>query len=145
MSVAAQEACLLRELLAARSPTGDPLQGLAKVFFEKIPTLIETPWNVATFDFIHPATRGQRPADFESRLKFAAAFTKLAAEDPAVHRLTAEVQHLVKTPQRLPGSRPRSTRSSAARPRLMATCCWRTKVRRFTMPAHLSWSYRWRP
>jgi 2-polyprenyl-6-methoxyphenol hydroxylase-like FAD-dependent oxidoreductase len=96
MSVAAQEACLLRELVAARSPTGDPLHGLAKVYFERIPPLVETPWNVATFDFIHPATRGQRPADFESRLKFAAAFTRLAAEDPAVHRLTAEVQHLVK-------------------------------------------------
>jgi 2-polyprenyl-6-methoxyphenol hydroxylase-like FAD-dependent oxidoreductase len=43
MSVAAQEACLLRELLGPPSPPGDPLTGLAKVFFEKIPTLIETP------------------------------------------------------------------------------------------------------
>jgi 2-polyprenyl-6-methoxyphenol hydroxylase-like FAD-dependent oxidoreductase len=96
MSVAAQEACLLRELLAAQSPPGDLLQGLAKVFLEKIPMLIETPWNVATFDFMHPATRGQRPADFETRIKFAAAFMKLAADDPDFHRLTAEVQHLLK-------------------------------------------------
>ena len=96
MSVAAQEACLLRELLAAQSPPGDLLQGLAKVFLEKIPMLIETPWNVATFDFMHPATRGQRPADFETRIKFAAAFTKLAADDADFHRLTAEVQHLLK-------------------------------------------------
>ena len=96
MSVAAQEACLLRELLAAPSPPGDPLQGLAKVFFEKIPMLIDTPWNVATFDFVHPATRGQRPADLETRIKFAAAFAKLAADDPDFHRLTAEVTHLLK-------------------------------------------------
>jgi 2-polyprenyl-6-methoxyphenol hydroxylase-like FAD-dependent oxidoreductase len=96
MSVAAQEACLLRDLLAAQAPPADILQGLAKVFFEKVPTLIETPWNVATFDFIHPATRGERPADFETRIKFAAAFMKLAAEDPDVHRLNAEVQHLLK-------------------------------------------------
>jgi 2-polyprenyl-6-methoxyphenol hydroxylase-like FAD-dependent oxidoreductase len=96
MSVAVQEACLLRDLLGPPSPPGDPLTGLAKVFFEKIPTLIETPWNVATFDFMHPATRGQRPADFETRIKFAAALTKLAADDPDVHRLTAEVQHLLK-------------------------------------------------
>jgi hypothetical protein len=73
-----------------------PVQGLAKAFFEKIPALVETPWNVATFGFIHPATRGRRPADFDTRLRFAAAFTKLAAEDPDVHRLTAEVQHLLK-------------------------------------------------
>jgi 2-polyprenyl-6-methoxyphenol hydroxylase-like FAD-dependent oxidoreductase len=96
MSVAAQEACLLRALLAAQSPPGDLLQGLAKVFLDKIPMLIETPWNVATFDFMHPATRGQRPADFETRIKFAAAFMKLAADDPDFHRLTAEVQHLLK-------------------------------------------------
>jgi 2-polyprenyl-6-methoxyphenol hydroxylase-like FAD-dependent oxidoreductase len=96
MSVGAQEACLLRELLAAQSPPGDLLQSLAKAFFEKIPMLIETPWSVATFDFMHPATRGQRPADLETRIKFAAAFTKLAAEDPDFHRLTAEVQHLLK-------------------------------------------------
>jgi hypothetical protein len=96
MSVAAQEACLLGQLLTARSSSGNSLQGLAKDFFEKIPALIETPWNVATFDFMHPATRGQRPADFETRLKFAAALRKLAAEDLDVHRLTTEVQHLLK-------------------------------------------------
>jgi 2-polyprenyl-6-methoxyphenol hydroxylase-like FAD-dependent oxidoreductase len=96
MTVAAQEACLLRKLFAVPSPSGDPLQGLAKTFFEQIPTLVETPWNVATFDFIHPATRGQRPADFDSRVQFAAALMRLAAEDPDVHRLNAEVQHLLK-------------------------------------------------
>jgi hypothetical protein len=41
-------------------------------------------------------TRGQRPADFETRLKFGMALTRLAAEDPAVHRLVAEVQSLLK-------------------------------------------------
>ena len=96
MTVAAQEACLLRMLLASAAPPDDLLQGLAKVFFAKIPALIETPWNVSVFDFLHPATRGQRPPDFDSRVKFAGALVKLAAEDPAVHRLNAEVQHLLK-------------------------------------------------
>jgi 2-polyprenyl-6-methoxyphenol hydroxylase-like FAD-dependent oxidoreductase len=96
MSVAAQEACLLRELLADRRSAGDPLQGLTKAFFERIPALVDTPWGVTTFDFMHPATRGQRPADFETRLKYAAALTKLAAEDADVQRLGAEVQHLLK-------------------------------------------------
>ena len=96
MTVAAQEACLLRKLLAAPASSGDPLQGLAKAFFKHIPSLVETPWGVATFDFVHPATRGQRPADFDSRVKFGAALTRLAAEDPDVHRLASEVQHLLK-------------------------------------------------
>ena len=43
-----------------------------------------------------PETRGQRPADFESTLRFGIALTRLAAEDPAVHKLTAEVQNLLK-------------------------------------------------
>jgi 2-polyprenyl-6-methoxyphenol hydroxylase-like FAD-dependent oxidoreductase len=75
---------------------GQGMSVAAQVFLEKIPMLIETPWNVATFDFMHPATRGQRPADFETRIKFAAAFMKLAADDPDFHRLIAEVQHLLK-------------------------------------------------
>ena len=96
MSVAALEAVLLWKLLGTRYSDGDLLKGLARDYFEKIPALIEAPWNVTTFDFMHPATRGQRPEDFETRVKFAAAFTKLAAEDPDIHRLNAEVTHLLK-------------------------------------------------
>jgi hypothetical protein len=59
-------------------------------------TLIETPWSVAILDFVFSETRGKRPADFETTLRFGIALTRLAAEDPAVHRLTVEVQHLLK-------------------------------------------------
>jgi hypothetical protein len=95
MSVAALEACLLKGLLD-RPEDSDPIAGLAKTFFAEMPKLIETPWSVAMFDFAFPGTRGQRPADFETTLKFGIALTRLAAEDPAVHRLTIEVQHLLK-------------------------------------------------
>ncbi len=96
MSVAAQEACLLRTLLARLAGDRDPLAGLAPAFFAEMQALIETPWSVALFDFVFPETRGQRPADFETTLKFGMALTRLAAEDAAVHRLTAEVQNLLK-------------------------------------------------
>ena len=96
MSVAALEACLLGRLLESPTDRGDPIAGLASAFFAEVPALIETPWAVATFDFMHPETRGQRPADFEMRLKFGMALTRLAAEDPDVHRLTGEVQNLLK-------------------------------------------------
>jgi hypothetical protein len=96
MSVAAQEACLLRRLLERLAEDSDPIAGLAPALFAEVPALLDTPWSVATFDFIHPNTRGQRPADFETRLKFGMALTRLAAEDPAVHMLTAEVQNLLK-------------------------------------------------
>jgi 2-polyprenyl-6-methoxyphenol hydroxylase-like FAD-dependent oxidoreductase len=96
MSVAALEACLLQRLLERPGEDSDPIAGLAPSFFAEVQALIETPWSVATLDFVFPDTRGQRPADFETTLKFGIALTRLAAEDPAVHKLTAEVQNLLK-------------------------------------------------
>jgi 2-polyprenyl-6-methoxyphenol hydroxylase-like FAD-dependent oxidoreductase len=96
MSVAALEACLLQRLLERLGGDSDPIADLAPTFFAEVQTLIETPWSVATLDFVFPDTRGQRPADFETTLKFGIALTRLAAEDPDVHRLTLEVQHLLK-------------------------------------------------
>jgi len=97
MSVAAQEAVALRRLLSARAATADPLDGLAPPFFAEAATLIDNPWFGSVIpDFIHPETRGERPADFEAMLKFGMTLTRLAARDPAVHRLTAEVQNLLK-------------------------------------------------
>ncbi|VIO71461.1 Putative epoxidase LasC [Bradyrhizobium ivorense] len=96
MSVAALEARLLRELLERLGEDSDPIGRLAPAFFAEVPTLLETPWSVAMLDFAFPNTRGQRPADFETTLKFGDALIRLAAKDPAVHRLTLEVQQLLK-------------------------------------------------
>ena len=43
-----------------------------------------------------PGTEGQRPVDFERGLEFGKALNQLAARDAAVHKLTAEVQHLLR-------------------------------------------------
>jgi 2-polyprenyl-6-methoxyphenol hydroxylase-like FAD-dependent oxidoreductase len=96
MSVAALEACLLGRLLQRLGDEGDPIASLAPIFFTEVQTLLETPWSVATLDFALPDTRGQRPADFETTLKFGIALNQLAAEDPGIHKLTLEVQHLLK-------------------------------------------------
>ncbi|MCA6115488.1 FAD-dependent monooxygenase [Bradyrhizobium sp. WSM 1738] len=96
MSVAALEACLLQRLIERLGEDSNPIAALGPAFFAEVQTLIETPWSVALLDFVFPDTRGQRPADFETTLKFGTALTRLAAEDPAVHKLTIEVQHLLK-------------------------------------------------
>ena len=70
MSVAALEACLLQRLLERPGEDSDPIAGLAPTFFAELQTLIETPWSVAILDFVFPDTRGQRPTDFETTLKF---------------------------------------------------------------------------
>ncbi|HYB41223.1 MAG TPA: squalene monooxygenase, partial [Candidatus Methylomirabilis sp.] len=97
MSVAAQEACLLHRLLGTLGRESDPLAGLARSFFAEAQSLIDGPWAMAAIpDFLHPETRGERPPDFEATMKFGMALTRLAARDPAVHKLVAEVQHLLK-------------------------------------------------
>ena len=92
MSVAAQEAVILDRLLAEDVP----MERLARDFFAAIQDTIATPWGVAVSDFVYPATRGVRPADLAQRLQYGAALTRLAAADPEVHRLTAEVSQLLK-------------------------------------------------
>lgn len=97
MSVAAQEARLLHELLERCAAEPDPLAGLASAFFAQSATLIETPWAVAaTPDLAHPKTVGERPEDLDQALEFTEGLVQLAAEDPAVHKLLLEVFHLIK-------------------------------------------------
>ena len=68
MSVAAQEARLLHELLASHGAEPDPLAGLAPAFFAEPTSLIETPWAMAaTPDFGAPQDGG--PAARESTAK----------------------------------------------------------------------------
>jgi hypothetical protein len=69
------------------------LAGLALTFFTGAGALIDAPWTLAAVaDFAFPGTAGQRPEDFEDRLALGKALDQLAAGDPAVHRLTTEVQ-----------------------------------------------------
>lgn len=96
MSVAAIEAAHLNRLLSDRAGDSGPLAELAKSYFEVVQDLIKTPWSAATLDLAYPRTLGARPADLQNTLKFGAGVFTLAARDPAVHKLYAEVQHLLK-------------------------------------------------
>jgi 2-polyprenyl-6-methoxyphenol hydroxylase-like FAD-dependent oxidoreductase len=94
MSVAAQEAVLLRRLLGGE---GDPLAGLAQAFFAGAAELIQTPWaSAAVPDFAMPQTEGHRPDDLDRMLKFNASLLRLAAEDPGIYELVTAVRHLLK-------------------------------------------------
>jgi 2-polyprenyl-6-methoxyphenol hydroxylase-like FAD-dependent oxidoreductase len=97
MTVATKEACVLRDLLAARALECDPLEGLAETFFAEIQEVLDTPWaTAAVSDFVYPETRGDRPADLENTLKFGQAMVVLAARDADVHKLRLEVMNLLK-------------------------------------------------
>ena len=96
MTVAAQEARVLKSLLAARAKDGRGLDGLAPAYFEAIQSVLAAPWATAENDFVYGQTRGLCPRDFQQRMQFSAALQKVAAKDAAVHRTLAEVNHLLK-------------------------------------------------
>jgi 2-polyprenyl-6-methoxyphenol hydroxylase-like FAD-dependent oxidoreductase len=96
MSVAAQESCVLASILESRRGRDDPLDGLAEAFFTEIQPLLETPWAVAMADLVYPQTRGERPPDFETRIQYARALMRLAAEDVETDRIVFEVRALLK-------------------------------------------------
>jgi hypothetical protein len=102
MSVAAQEARLLKQVLKDQATTANPLAELSRAFFSESLPLIEAPWNMSTIpELVYPETRGERPADLESRLKYSGALLRAAIRDASVHRLMTEVQHLLKPPSAL--------------------------------------------
>jgi 2-polyprenyl-6-methoxyphenol hydroxylase-like FAD-dependent oxidoreductase len=97
MSVAAQEAQQLGQLLAECASPPDSLHVLAQTFFAQAAAIIETPWTMAMMaDLAFPGTQGGRPADFVQRQQMGGALSVLAAQDPAVHKLVAEVMSLLK-------------------------------------------------
>lgn len=96
MTVAVQEARVLKRLLADRANDGQGLDELALAYFESIQSVLAAPWSVAENDFIYGKTRGRCPRDFQQRMQFSAALQKVAAQDAAVHRTVAEVNHLLK-------------------------------------------------
>jgi 2-polyprenyl-6-methoxyphenol hydroxylase-like FAD-dependent oxidoreductase len=96
MSVAAQEVGVLKRLIGARALDADPVKGLAQLFFAAIQDFLAAPWAVTESDYIYEKTRGQRPNDFDQRLKFNLALQRVASEDATVHQIMSEVTHLVK-------------------------------------------------
>ncbi len=101
MTVAAQEARVLKHLLEARAKNVQGLEQLAPAYFEAIQGVLAAPWSVAESDFVYGKTRGSCPSDFQQRMQFSAALQKVAAQDATVHRLLAEVNHLLKPPSAL--------------------------------------------
>ncbi len=97
MSVALQEAQALGQVLAATAPAGGSTGSLWRSYFAKVAAIVDTPWALAALpDFIYPQTKGERPDNFEASLRFGAALTRATARHADIHRLAAEVQHLLR-------------------------------------------------
>ncbi|MFM0122551.1 hypothetical protein P0D73_27260 [Paraburkholderia sp. RL18-101-BIB-B] len=97
MSAAAQEAVVLRNLLAAHASDADPLATLSSEFLSTIESIIENPWSLAALpDLAYPDARGKRPADLEESIGHHMAITQAAHHDPDIHKRLIEVLNLLK-------------------------------------------------
>ncbi len=96
MSVAAKEALLLHDVIDDLADRDDPIADLAPTFFGTLDTVLGDPWKVSANDYAYPHLKEARPGDFAEKMKFQAALNRLAAVDPAVHKLMMEVAHLMK-------------------------------------------------
>jgi hypothetical protein len=58
--------------------------------------VLQTPWNMSTgADLAFPATRGDRPENFEEMRLFEAGLFRAAVVDPVVHRCMMDVAQLL--------------------------------------------------
>jgi 2-polyprenyl-6-methoxyphenol hydroxylase-like FAD-dependent oxidoreductase len=97
MSSAAKQARLLRDVLEQLTTTPDPIQAVQAGVMAGVADVVQTPWAMSTTaDLAFPATRGERPADFEEGQAFEAALFRAAVIDPVVHRTLMDVMQLLK-------------------------------------------------
>ena len=96
MSSAAKQARLLQDMAGRAAAEPDPIAALQSGFMAEVPSVLETPWNMSTSaDLAFPATRGERPENFEEARQFEAALFRAAVADPVVHRATTEIAQLL--------------------------------------------------
>ncbi|MDU1493639.1 MULTISPECIES: FAD-dependent oxidoreductase [Bradyrhizobium] len=101
MTVAVQQVSVLKTLLDERAGNALPLNDVAPAFFTAIQGVLAAPWGVAESDFMYAKTRGERPVDFQQRLKFGSMLQRVAIEDAAVHKVLTAVNHLLIPPTAL--------------------------------------------
>jgi hypothetical protein len=96
MSVAAMEAQALDETLAGGADR------LAKRFFARASSIVDTPWTIATGeDLRYPAVAGKRPAGFHLVNRYMERLHALASEDAGVCRKFFDVLNLLAPPTSL--------------------------------------------
>jgi 2-polyprenyl-6-methoxyphenol hydroxylase-like FAD-dependent oxidoreductase len=96
MSVAAKEAVILRDLLAVRRGSENPLERLMEDLMAKINPVLANVWGLAAVpDLAFPDARGHRPPDLNEALEYQTQLNKAALLDHGIHKLLLEVVGLI--------------------------------------------------
>jgi 2-polyprenyl-6-methoxyphenol hydroxylase-like FAD-dependent oxidoreductase len=102
MSSAAQQACLLQDVLDRAAADPDPIAAVQAGFMAEVASVLETPWTMSTSaDLAFPGARGDRPDNFAEARQFDAALFRTAIADPVVHLAMTEVAQLLQPHHKL--------------------------------------------
>jgi 2-polyprenyl-6-methoxyphenol hydroxylase-like FAD-dependent oxidoreductase len=97
MTVAAKEAVVLRDVLAAHASNDNPPEDVGRDYLACIESVIDDPWTMSSVpDLVYPDTRGQRPENLQQMLEYQFALCNAATRDPVLHKLYTEVRSLMK-------------------------------------------------
>lgn len=95
MSVAAQQAKMLRDALASVVGEVDPIGTLPMRYMTDMERLLAAPWNLGVnADFAYPGTRGHRPEHYEQSRQFESNLFRAVVADPIVQKAFANVMQL---------------------------------------------------
>jgi 2-polyprenyl-6-methoxyphenol hydroxylase-like FAD-dependent oxidoreductase len=108
MTVAAQEALLLRRLLSHQAASPDWQRDLTQAYLAGCDALVDAAWSFSVIpDFAFAETSGTPPPDLQDRLAQRVSTLREAVADADAHRAFTEALHLVHLPDAaLPGSPP---------------------------------------
>ena len=96
MSSAAKQTRLLQTVLGRVTAEPDPVAAAQAAFMAEVESVLQTPWSMSTSaDLAFPATRGERPENFDQGRQFEAALFRAVVADPVVHRAMIEVAQLL--------------------------------------------------
>ena len=99
MTVAAQEALLLRNLLSRASTRDDWQHALTQPYLNGCEALVDRAWSFSVIpDFAYAETTGTPPADLQERLARHGEMLRQAVDDAEVHHAFLEALHLVERP-----------------------------------------------
>jgi 2-polyprenyl-6-methoxyphenol hydroxylase-like FAD-dependent oxidoreductase len=91
MSVAARQACILREMLS-----GEP-HSAERRYFAAIQPIIDSAWGLSSVpDLLFPEATGERPPNLGDLSNYQRNFVKAAAVEPRLYQLHMEVLNLLK-------------------------------------------------
>ena len=97
MSVAARQACILREILSEDPYSIDVSDAVERRYFKAIQPLIDSAWGLSSIpDLLFPEATGARPPNLDALTNYQRKFIQAAAVEPRLYQLHMEVLNLLK-------------------------------------------------